>query len=82
MPTNAEILARRAAATPRGISVAVPIAVARAENAELWDVEGRRYIDFAGGIAVVNTAGGLRGYDYAGWDWLAEQAGRMDIARR
>ena len=55
MPTNAEILARRAAATPRGISVAVPIAVARAENAELWDVEGRRYIDFAGGIAVVNT---------------------------
>jgi 4-aminobutyrate aminotransferase/(S)-3-amino-2-methylpropionate transaminase len=29
--------------------------VARARNAELWDVEGRRYIDFAGGIAVLNT---------------------------
>ena len=28
--------------------------VARAENAEVWDVEGRRYIDFAGGIAVQN----------------------------
>jgi 4-aminobutyrate aminotransferase / (S)-3-amino-2-methylpropionate transaminase / 5-aminovalerate transaminase len=29
--------------------------VERARNAELWDVEGRRYIDFAGGIAVLNT---------------------------
>jgi 4-aminobutyrate aminotransferase/(S)-3-amino-2-methylpropionate transaminase len=29
--------------------------VARAENAELWDVEGRRYVDFASGIAVLNT---------------------------
>ena len=25
------------------------------ENAEIWDVEGKRYIDFAGGIAVLNT---------------------------
>jgi 4-aminobutyrate aminotransferase/(S)-3-amino-2-methylpropionate transaminase len=33
----------------------LPLFVARAENAELWDVEGRRYIDFAGGIAVLNT---------------------------
>src|SRR5262249_46620677 len=32
-----------------------PIFVAKAKNAELWDVEGRRYIDFAGGIAVLNT---------------------------
>jgi 4-aminobutyrate aminotransferase len=32
-----------------------PFFVARAENAELWDVEGRRYVDFAGGIAVLNT---------------------------
>ncbi len=32
-----------------------PFFVARAENSELWDVEGRRYIDFAGGIAVLNT---------------------------
>ena len=26
-----------------------------AENAEIWDVEGKRYIDFAGGIGVLNT---------------------------
>jgi 4-aminobutyrate aminotransferase len=32
-----------------------PFFVARAENAEIWDVEGRRYVDFAGGIAVLNT---------------------------
>ena len=31
------------------------IYAARAENAELWDVDGKRYIDFAGGIAVLNT---------------------------
>ncbi|MBU4135486.1 MAG: 4-aminobutyrate--2-oxoglutarate transaminase, partial [Alphaproteobacteria bacterium] len=34
---------------------ATQIFAARAENAELWDVEGRRYVDFAGGIAVLNT---------------------------
>src|SRR5687767_4151977 len=52
---NRELVARRVAATPRGISVMAPFFVARAENALLWDVEGHRYIDFAGGIAVVNT---------------------------
>jgi 4-aminobutyrate aminotransferase len=26
-----------------------------AKNAEFWDIEGRRFIDFAGGIAVLNT---------------------------
>lgn len=52
---NAELLARRTAAVPRGVSQAHPIAVARALNAELWDVDGRRYIDFCAGIAVVNT---------------------------
>jgi 4-aminobutyrate aminotransferase len=52
---NAGLLARRLAAVPRGISVSAPFFVARAENAELWDVEGRRYIDFAAGIAVLNT---------------------------
>ncbi len=55
MTTNAELVARRQAAVPRGISVAVPFFVARAENAELWDVEGRRYLDFASGIAVLNS---------------------------
>jgi 4-aminobutyrate aminotransferase/(S)-3-amino-2-methylpropionate transaminase len=52
---NADFLARRAAAVPRGVSTAAPIFIERAENAELWDVEGRRYIDFAGGIAVLNV---------------------------
>jgi 4-aminobutyrate aminotransferase/(S)-3-amino-2-methylpropionate transaminase len=53
--TNAELLARREAAVARGVASAAPIFAAHAENAELWDVEGNRYIDFAGGIAVLNT---------------------------
>jgi 4-aminobutyrate aminotransferase/(S)-3-amino-2-methylpropionate transaminase len=53
--TNASLQARRMAAVPRGVSNATAIYAERAENAEVWDVEGRRYIDFAGGIAVLNT---------------------------
>ena len=53
--TNAALIARRDAAVARGVASAAPIYAQRAENAELWDVEGRRYIDFAGGIAVLNT---------------------------
>jgi 4-aminobutyrate aminotransferase/(S)-3-amino-2-methylpropionate transaminase len=48
-------MARRQAAIARGIGHATTIFAARAENAELWDEDGRRYIDFAGGIAVLNT---------------------------
>ena len=55
MTQNANLAARRAAAVPRGIGHATTIYAARAENAELWDVDGKRYIDFAGGIAVLNT---------------------------
>ncbi len=55
MTTNADLLARRAAAVPRGVATAYPVFADRAENAELWDVEGKRYVDFAGGIAVLNT---------------------------
>ncbi|KJC54800.1 4-aminobutyrate aminotransferase [Bradyrhizobium sp. LTSP849] len=55
MPTNAELLSRRADAVVRGVSHATPISAARARNAEIWDVEGKRYVDFAGGIAVLNT---------------------------
>jgi len=55
MTTNAELLARRNAAVPRGVGHATPAYAARAENAEIWDVEDRRYVDFAGGIAVLNT---------------------------
>ncbi|WP_299680685.1 4-aminobutyrate--2-oxoglutarate transaminase [uncultured Roseobacter sp.] len=53
--SNAALLARREAAVPRGVASAAPVFADRAENAELWDVEGKRYIDFAGGIAVLNT---------------------------
>jgi 4-aminobutyrate aminotransferase/(S)-3-amino-2-methylpropionate transaminase len=55
MSTNKDLQARRERAVPRGVSTATPIFAARAENAELWDVEGKRYVDFAGGIAVLNT---------------------------
>jgi 4-aminobutyrate aminotransferase/(S)-3-amino-2-methylpropionate transaminase len=54
-PTNAELMTRRRAAVARGVGQAHEIFVARASNAEVWDVEGRRYVDFAGGIAVLNT---------------------------
>ncbi|MGQ0658253.1 MAG: 4-aminobutyrate--2-oxoglutarate transaminase [Chromatiales bacterium] len=55
MATNTELLQRRATAVVRGVSNVHPIFLARALNAELWDEEGRRYIDFASGIAVLNT---------------------------
>ncbi|QCB44981.1 4-aminobutyrate--2-oxoglutarate transaminase [Hydrogenophaga sp. PAMC20947] len=53
--TNAMLMARRNAAIPRGVGHSHQIFIAKGENAEIWDVEGRRYIDFAGGIAVLNT---------------------------
>ncbi len=53
--TNAALMARRRAALPAGLGQAHEVFVDRAENAEVWDVEGRRLIDFAGGIAVLNT---------------------------
>jgi len=53
--TNAALMARRNAAVARGVGHTHEIFIARADNAEIWDVEGKRYIDFAGGIAVLNT---------------------------
>jgi 4-aminobutyrate aminotransferase len=53
--TNAQIDARRIAATPRGVGIGFNIYAERALNSELWDVEGKRYIDFGSGIAVLNT---------------------------
>ena len=55
MTDNAAMNQRKEAATPRGVGVLAPFFAARAENAELWDAEGRRFIDFATGIGVVNT---------------------------
>ncbi|NMH65716.1 4-aminobutyrate--2-oxoglutarate transaminase [Shewanella salipaludis] len=53
--TNDSLMARRQAAVACGVGQIHPIFTARAENATVWDVEGREYIDFAGGIAVLNT---------------------------
>jgi 4-aminobutyrate aminotransferase len=52
--SNATLRARHTAAVPRGIATK-SVYAAKAKNAEIWDVEGKRYIDFAAGIAVVNT---------------------------
>jgi len=53
--TNEELLARRKAVLPTGLGVAFPIFAAKAKNSEVWDVEGNRYVDFVGGISVLNT---------------------------
>ncbi|WP_424952462.1 4-aminobutyrate--2-oxoglutarate transaminase [Deinococcus sp.] len=50
-----EYLAQRQQYVARGISNAHPIVAARAENARLWDLEGREYLDFVGGIGVLNV---------------------------
>jgi 4-aminobutyrate aminotransferase/(S)-3-amino-2-methylpropionate transaminase len=52
---NAALMARRHAAVPRGVGYSHEVFIARGENAEVWDIEGKRYVDFAGGIAVLNT---------------------------
>ncbi|WP_225029959.1 4-aminobutyrate--2-oxoglutarate transaminase [Xinfangfangia pollutisoli] len=52
---NAEVAKRRDDAVSRGVGMTTQIYADRALNAEVWDIEGNRYIDFAAGIAVVNT---------------------------
>ena len=52
---NAEVSKRRDHAISRGVGMMTQIYVDRALNSEVWDIEGNRYIDFAAGIAVVNT---------------------------
>lgn len=54
MTDSRMLSSRKEAAVARGVSTRGIYAV-RAENAELWDADGRRYIDFAAGIAVNNT---------------------------
>jgi 4-aminobutyrate aminotransferase/(S)-3-amino-2-methylpropionate transaminase len=53
--SNADWAARKAAAFPRGQGQVASVFIDRARNAELWDIEGKRYVDFAMGIAVCNT---------------------------
>jgi 4-aminobutyrate aminotransferase/(S)-3-amino-2-methylpropionate transaminase len=57
-PSNTDLAARRVTAIPRGVGNSLAVYAARASNAQIWDVEGRRYIDFASGIAVLNTGHG------------------------
>ena len=52
---NSEVNTRRDSAIARGVGMMTQIYADRAENSEIWDIEGTRYIDFAAGIAVVNT---------------------------
>lgn len=52
---NMTVEDRRTGAISRGVGVQTKIFADRAENSEIWDVEGNRYIDFASGIAVLNT---------------------------
>jgi 4-aminobutyrate aminotransferase len=52
---NSELQQRKDKATPRGVAVGCDFYAARALNAEIWDIEGRRFIDFGAGIAVLNT---------------------------
>lgn len=55
MATSAELQARRVAAVPRGVGNVTQIFAKTAKNSEIWSEDGKRYIDFGAGIAVVNT---------------------------
>src|ERR1700731_1493908 len=54
-PKSRALSERRAQAVPRGLSHGTPIYVAKAEDAWLEDVDGNRYLDFAGGIGCLNV---------------------------
>ncbi len=53
--TNADWQARKNDAVARGQGNIAPVYIERARGSELWDVEGKRYIDFGTGIAVVSA---------------------------
>ncbi len=55
MSTNKELWRLRETATPRGVATQTQVFADRALGAEVWDIEGRRYVDLAAGIAVLNT---------------------------
>ena len=55
---SAEIVAERERFVARGVAT-TPLVVARAEGARLWDVDGREYVDFAGGLGCQNTGHGF-----------------------
>src|SRR2546430_12135370 len=53
--TEAELAEVRSRDVPRGITSAPPVTVDRAKGSELWGVSGKRYVDLAGGIGVMNV---------------------------
>ncbi|MGC3980366.1 MAG: 4-aminobutyrate--2-oxoglutarate transaminase [Steroidobacteraceae bacterium] len=53
--SNSDLATRRLQAIPRGVNTATPFFITQGRNAEVWDADGRRLIDFAAGIAVLNT---------------------------
>lgn len=55
MASNSDLHRRRSAAIARGVGNSLSVYAQRARNAEIWDAEGRRYLDFASGIAVLNV---------------------------
>ena len=56
MATNKEFELRRDDSVAKAIAYSSTFIADRAENTEIWDVEGKRYIDFCGGIGCQNTA--------------------------
>src|SRR3954453_2444981 len=55
---STEVIAERERYVARGVAT-TPLVVARAEGARVWDVDGREYIDFAGGLGCQNTGHGF-----------------------
>ena len=54
-PKSRALAKRREAAVPRGLSHATPVYVGRAQDAWIEDIDGNRFLDFAGGIGCINT---------------------------
>lgn len=54
-PATEALLAARERHVPRGVLTAHPLVLERAAGAEVWDADGRRYLDFVGGIGVLNV---------------------------
>ncbi|WP_442505126.1 4-aminobutyrate--2-oxoglutarate transaminase [Novipirellula sp. SH528] len=58
MKSSESLIARRQVVTPRGVSMVTPVVAASARGAIIVDPEGREYIDFVGGIGVMNVGHG------------------------
>lgn len=54
MKTSDKLIARRNAIVPEGMGMFSPVTIASGKGAVITDVDGKEYIDFAGGIGVLN----------------------------